>query len=271
MVQHLFFVAIACNYFFAFYTLYKQVLPLFGSTGLEPIAKSLDQIKKERGKIQWLKYPTLFWIDASDRTLQVAAQAGMILAIGAFFPPLQPIAFLLLWALYLSFVTTSENFLSFQWDCLLLEVGLATWLFATFPSLLVVLLLWIILFRLIFSSGFLKLFRGSSEWQNLTALNFHYLTQPLPNKAAFFLHHQPKWFSKISSLFLYVLELGAPFFIFGPLEFRKIAFGSLVLLQLIIFLTGNFAFFNTLTLALCIPLLFPLSLDQILDQDFFWG
>ena len=57
------------------------------------------------------------------------------------------------------------------------------------------------------------------------------------------------------SLVLFAIELVVPFFIFGPRRLRHAAFLLLALLQAAIALTGNYAFFNLLTVALCVPLL----------------
>src|SRR5580700_6109530 len=96
----------------------------------------------------------------------------------------------LLWALYLSLCTISSPFLSFQWDNLLLETGFLAIFFAplqlwerssrrTEPPTLVLWLVRWLLFRLMFESGCVKLMSADSAWWNLTALRFHYETQPL--------------------------------------------------------------------------------------------
>src|SRR2546422_1632519 len=53
---------------------------------------------------------------------------------------------------------------------------------------------------------------------------------------------------------MFVVEVLVPFFIFLPRRFRLAAFFPLVALQLLIALTGNYCFFNLLTLALCLTL-----------------
>lgn len=254
-MEQLFFKGLALNFLIAFWSLHFQVIGLFGAHGIEPISLFLEKIKSFYKKTPYTEFPTLFWLSATDLTLKLATMSGIILSLAALLVPLQPIAFFLLWVLYLSFVTTGQTFLSYQWDCLLVETGLIACLFSLFPSPFFLLLLWLLLFRLIFSSGIRKLTHGSKEWLNLTAMHYHYFTQPLPNRVSYFFHQQPMWFAKFSTLMVYFFEVAAPLMIFGPWEMRAVACFFQVVLQILILLTGNFAFFNTLTLALCASLL----------------
>jgi hypothetical protein len=116
------------------------------------------------------------------------------------------------------------------------------------------LLRWL-LFRLIFSSGVVKLTSGDPSWRNLTALNYHYETQPLPHLFSWYAHQLPQQFQKMSVVMMFVLELIVPFLIFAPQHLRRIAAAALIAFQLAIMATGNFAFFNILTIALCVLLL----------------
>jgi len=54
---------------------------------------------------------------------------------------------------------------------------------------------------------------------------------------------------------MFFIELVVPFFIFAPRRPRLAAFAALVALQLVIIATGNYGFFNVLTILLCVPLL----------------
>ena len=54
---------------------------------------------------------------------------------------------------------------------------------------------------------------------------------------------------------MFYAELVAPFFVFGPRPIRLVGFASLVLLQVLIAATGNYGFFNLLTIVLCLSLL----------------
>ena len=103
----------------------------------------------------------------------------------------------LLWLFYLSLATVGRDFLGFQWDNLLLEAGFLAIFFAPLqllprpsrespPSRIVLWLLRLLLFKLMFSSGCVKLLSGDPNWRNLTALTFHYQTQPLPTWIGWF-------------------------------------------------------------------------------------
>ena len=71
----------------------------------------------------------------------------------------------------------------------------------------------------------------------------------------------PSWFQAASVGFTFWAELVAPFFVFGPRRVRMVGLASIVLLQVLIAATGNFGFFNLLTIVLCATL--------VEDRD--WG
>ena len=164
------------------------------------------------------------------------------------------------WALYLSFVTVGREFLSFQWDGLLLETGLhATLVTSTRPGrgaragqpprLGSVLMRWLA-FRLNFQSGFVKLESQDPTWRRCTACAYHYETQPLPTRLGWYVHHLPRPVHRVSTAAALAVELGAPFLVLAPRRARKLGFSALAGLQALIAATGNYAFFNVLTVAL---------------------
>src|SRR6185369_12575803 len=103
-----------------------------------------------------------------------------------------------------------------------------------------------LLFRLMFSSGLVKLASGDPNWRNLTALAYHYWTQPLPPWTAWFAAQLPLSFQKLSCFVLLGIELVAPFLVVAPRRLRLIACAAMAALQLTIAGTGNYAFFNLL-------------------------
>src|SRR6185369_14085981 len=123
-----------------------------------------------------------------------------------------------------------------------------------------------LLFRLMFSSGFVKLASGDPTWRNLTALTFHYWTQPLPPWTAWFVAQSPVAFHKFACFVMFAIELGAPFLIVAPRRLRLIACGAMAGLQILIAATGNYAFFNLLSLALCVLLVDDASFPRTLRQ-----
>ena len=114
-----------------------------------------------------------------------------------------------------------------------------------------------------FSSGCVKLFSGDPNWRNLTALTFHYQTQPLPTWLGWYAQQLPVWFQKVSCAAMFGIELGAPFLIFAPRRLRFCGGAAIAFLQILILLTGNYTFFNWLTLALCLLLLDDFALEKV--------
>jgi hypothetical protein len=251
-------------YVAAFASLAVQIRGLVGSRGISPASEFLELVRTATPHPFWSS-PSIFWINASDGALVavcwIGAALGALVAAGL----LQGPALVLLWALFLSVCTVGQEFLGFQWDALLLETGflavfLAPWTVFSWrqraePSVLVTWLLRFLLFRLMFASGVVKLASGDPTWRNLTALQFHYETQPLPTWTSFFAQQLPAWFQSFSTLVMFAVELISPFGIFAPRRFRLASFCALVGLQLGIAETGNYAYFNLLTVALCLLLL----------------
>ncbi|KAK7486421.1 hypothetical protein BaRGS_00022345 [Batillaria attramentaria] len=222
--QDLFLWFMAIVYLFAFSSLYVQIPGLYGDKGLMPARLVMDK--------------------------------------GRDF-----VSFSLLWILYLSLYQVGQTFLWFQWDILLLEAGFLSLLVA--PLILPFtrirygcphdyITLWLVrwlLFRLMFASGVVKLTSQCPTWWGLTALTVHFESQCIPTPMAWYWHHFPDWFLKLGVVGTYVIEIGFPFLFFVPVRsLRIISFYSQVLLQVLIIATGNYNFFNILTIALCIPL-----------------
>ncbi|MDE3000163.1 MAG: lipase maturation factor family protein [Gemmatimonadota bacterium] len=255
----LFLRGLAVIYLIAFLSFWVQAHGLIGAQGILPIEESL-RLAAEKGHP--LRYPTLFWFDQSDTFIHVLCGAGTLLAGVAAIVPACGLFFLLLWIGYLSIVTTGGPFFSFQWDVLLLEAGLlavflAPWGLPTgrgaiTPSRLVAWLYRWLLFRFMFASGVVKLTSGDATWRDLSALTYHYQTQPLPNPLAWYAHYLPDGIHVVSAGIMFAIELAAPFFIFAPRRPRIAACALLVGLQAGIALTGNYTFFNLLATALCL-------------------
>ncbi len=182
----------------------------------------------------------------------------------------------LLWALYLSLTVAGQDFMAFQWDALLLETGLLAmlWAPATWrlgrgerqPPDLARFLLVFLLFKLMFLSGATKLLSGDPTWRHFTALDFHFETQPLPPWTAWYAHHLPAGIHQALVVFTFAVELGAAWLLLLPNRLRPLRLGAIaaiVLLQLGIAATGNYGFFNALTIVLCVPLLDDAALARL--------
>src|SRR5438034_4234125 len=171
-------------FFIAFVSLWVQIDGLVGRKGILPAYYFLKVALERIGSQAYRLLPTLCWLNASDQFLQLLCGCGAFLSVLLIFGiATAPILFLL-WAFYLSLLTVCRDFLAFQWDALLLETGFLAIFFAPLqiwpklsresaPSPTVLWLLRWLLFRLMFSSGIVKLMSGDPSWRNLTALNYH--------------------------------------------------------------------------------------------------
>jgi hypothetical protein len=258
-------------YLIAFVSLGAQVDGLIGSEGISPAAQRMEGWRQQFdqagiGLERYHQLPTLCWLNASDNSMRLQWIMGVVLSmllIGNIAPA--PCLFLL-WTIYLSLAVVCGEFLGFQWDNLLLEVGflaifLAPWQLRprirdrVAPSKLMRWLIWWLLFRLMLESGLVKLLSGDTTWRNLTALNFHYETQPLPTWIGWYAHQLPEGIQKASVAVMFFIEVLVPFLIFAPRRLRFVGCGLMILLQVAILLTGNYCFFNLLTIAMCLLLL----------------
>lgn len=250
-------------FFCAFGSLALQIRGLAGERGIVPAQRWLDAVWNQLGATALWEVPTLCWLSGGDTMLVALCFAGMAVALvllwGEWFPGL---CALLAWALYLSLCSVVSPFLNFQWDALLLEVALLAaaylpwsrrpdWARATFLSEAARLLLWWLLFRLMFESGAVKLASGDPTWASLTALDFHFETQPLPLWTAWFAHRTPEWLLCLATFVMFAIEFVAPLLLVAPRRWRHGAAWSLIALQVGILTTGNYAYFNWLTIALC--------------------
>jgi hypothetical protein len=126
---------------------------------------------------------------------------------------------------------------------------------------------WLLLFKLMFLSGITKLASGDPTWRHLSALDYHFWTQPLPTWTAWYAQQLPAWTHRAMTLAMFGIELGAPWLIWAPLRWRRLRLAAcalLVLGQAGIALTGNYGFFNLLAIVLCVPLLDDAVLRRVL-------
>lgn len=282
---------VAMVFFVAFFSLYLQIEGLFAKNGILPIADLMESVSATYFEpTKFFDFPTVFWISTSDSFLRSICISGMFFSAMVTAGILCGPGLLVCWLLYLSFLTADADFMSFQWDILLLEAGILAALWAPWamaspplykragvdgpPSKVVLWLLRWLLFRLMFMSGMCKLMSGDDTWWGLTALTYHYETQPLPTPLAWVCNGFSLWFQQLSCLMMFVIEIGSPFLIVGNAPMRCIAFGALTGLQVLILLSGNYTFFNILSIILCFTLIddslwqriFPVSLKVALEN-----
>jgi Uncharacterized protein conserved in bacteria len=260
-VQWLFWKMLGAIYAVAFLSLAVQIKGLIGSNGILPAGRYLAQISESFGPSRYWNFPAVFWLTgSSDLALISVCAAGVALSALVIAGALQRIALVGCYVLYLSLIAVGQDFLSFQWDILLLETGFLA-IFLGFSPLAVWLFRWL-LFRLMLLSGAVKLLSGDAAWRSLSALRFHYYTQPLPTPVAWYMQQLPGWFQEASVAVMFAIELGAAFLVFAPRRLRFFAGFCIVFLQVMILLTGNYTFFNLLAIALCVMLLDDAALGR---------
>jgi hypothetical protein len=264
LTRWLFLRLLALVYLAAFLSYWMQVDGLIGHNGILPADGTAERLAQLLGAQRFWRLPTLFWLYPHDPMLHLLCGGGVLFSLTLLIGLLPPLSLFFLWVFYLSLVSVSQDFLSFQWDSLLLETGFMAMFLGPFqvlprlskqaaPSPIVLGLLRWVLFRLMFGSGFVKL--GDATWRTFAALSYHFETQPLPTPLAWYAHHLPAGFLHFATAATLFIELIVPFLIVAPRRLRIAAFFPLVGLQLLIMLTGNFAFFNWLAIALCVLLL----------------
>src|SRR5688572_10188137 len=241
-------------YVVAFLVAINQFRPLLGERGLLPVPKFVAAVPFRRS-------PSLFYWRYSDGLLLAASWVGLALAASVVvgLPQAGPVwvpvlVWLALWALYLSIVNVGQTFYSFEWESLICEVGaLAVFLGPADhpPSILVVFLMRWVLFRLEFGAGLIK-WRGDRCWRDLTCLQYHHETQPMPNPLSWFFHHLPARAHKVEVVANHFAQLVVPWFLFAPQPVASVAGAIIVATQFWLVLSGNFSWLNWISIVLAI-------------------
>ena len=287
--------ALGTIYLIAFVSLWVQVNGLVGSDGMSPANQFLPAVRAQIGPDAYALLPTLCWFGQSDAFLYFLCGSGVLFSLLLIFGIAPAISLVALFVLYLSLTIAGQIFFNFQWDVLLLEAGFLSIFFAPWrlwprrfsveavvpaannfhpagdmPATALatpsrqqeppvsragLFLLKLLLFKLMLMSGVVKLTSGDPSWWNLTALDYHYWSQPLPTVFGWLADKSPEWFKHFSVAFCLAIEIVAPFFIWAPRRLRLGAAGLMIFLQVGIGLTGNYCFFNLLTIALCLLLI----------------
>src|SRR5207249_3620689 len=258
--------ALGLIFLIAFVSLWVQMNGLIGSNGITPVAEFLPAARAQLGDRAVSILPTLCWFNSSDAFLHFLCGGGVVLSLLLIFGIAPALSLVGLVVSYLSLAIAGQTFLSFQWDILLIETGFLSTFLAPWRlwikrgndppvSRAGLFLLKLLLFKLMLMSGVVKLTSGDDSWWDLTALNYHYWSQPLPTVIGWWADQSPEWFKKFSVAFCLIGEIIVPLFIWAPCRLRLPACALLVFLQIVIAATGNYCFFNLLRIALCLLLI----------------
>jgi uncharacterized membrane protein YhdT len=241
---------LAAIYLIAFVVALRQFPALCGERGLEPATEILALAR-------FRDAPSLFHWGYSDARLRVVSWLGIGVAVALLLglPQHLPLAITMLawflpWVLYQSIVNVGGTFYSFGWETLLLEAGfLAIFLgnVEVAPPLPVIFAFRWLAFRVEFGAGLIKL-RGDPCWRSLTCMEFHHETQPMPNPLSWFFHHLPRPVHRLEAFGNFVAQLVLPFGLFLPQPFASGAAILMVLTQLYLVVSGNYAWLNWVTI-----------------------
>jgi len=243
----------------AFLSAALQIVPLVGHAGLLPADRYLGQLAAHFGST-WSGFthePSLFWIDASDDLLVAGAWLGVVLSLVVAAGFANAIVLGVLWVLYSSYVRIGSDWYGYGWEIQLIETGfLAIFLCPLLdarpfprrppPRPVIWCFRWLA-FRIMLGAGLIKL-RGDRCWRQLTCLDFHYETQPIPNPLSRTLHFAPEWTKKGGVLFNHLTEVVAPWFLAGPRPLLLVAGALMVAFQVLLIFSGNLSFLNYLTI-----------------------
>jgi hypothetical protein len=260
---------LALTYLLAFVGTALQFKPLLGDRGLLPVRRFLEAVPFRRA-------PSIFQLHYSDRFAVGLAWAGALLAALAVAgvveqAPLAPcmLVWAAMWALYLSFVNVGQTFYGFGWETLLLEAGFLGIFMGnseTAPPLLVILLVRWLLFRLEVGAGLIKI-RHDRCWRNLTCLDYHHETQPIPNPLSWYFHRLPKPLHRLEVAANHFIQLVASFALFAPQPVAGVAGGLILATQGWLLLSGNYAWLNLITVALAVVSLPDSVLGRIVPVE----
>src|SRR5207249_1604582 len=244
-----------------------QIIGLVGHDGILPLHNYLDAAYQALGNTAYRVLPTLFWLKASDPVLIAGTLVGVLLGLLVIVDWWTRPALIGLFVLYLSYVYAGQDFTSFQWDLLLLEAGFLA-IFLTAGSRIVVWLYRWLVFRYFLVAGAVKLLSGDATWRDLTALDYHFWTQPLPTPLAWYAAQLPPWILAAATTATLVVEIVCVFLIFLPRRPRIAAAVALLLFEMLIVLTGNYNFFNLLSMLICVFLFDDAALSRLMPGRF---
>ena len=263
LITWLFLRLLGLTYLVAFISFAVQVSVLIGADGVLPLEYYLNAVKEQLGTDAFTRLPTLFWFSHVDGFIKFVCIAGIVLSLSLITGFLLRTSLVMLYVLYLSLVHGGQVFMSFQWDFLLLECGFLA-IFLPWGSTIIVWLYRWLVFRFMFLGGVVKIVSGDKSWDSLTALSYHFETQPLATPLSWYVHHLPESVLMAGTGTTLIVELLVPFLIFTPRRFRHIAAWCFLVIEMCILLTGNYNFFNLLTIFMCLFLFDDVAVKRLI-------
>lgn len=251
-------------YLIAFVSYYVQFPGLNGYNGLEPVSLWADLVKENILSIdqfstvggRFLVYINDTFGFPAEAVCEICLWIGLISSIQIMFGQKpRSVFFATAWLSYSMLIEAGNLFYSFQWDILLQECGFLCFLSTLFQcSQISTWCYRFLAWKLLFLSGVVKLQAKCPTWENLSALEYHFATQPLPTPFAWFFHQLPPIVLRLSVAATLVIEIPFSFLLISPLSYlRRVGVVLQIFLQCLILLTGNYNFFNLLTIALMLP------------------
>ena len=246
-------------YVIAFYVAARQLVPLVGENGLTPANIYFKHVVEYYGSSQnaFLNMPSIFWINCSDTWLRVVPWIGVVISCVVLAGYANALMMTLLWIFYVSIVQVGQTWYGYGWEIQMSETGFLCIFLCPLldprpfplrppPWQIIFLFRWLIV-RIMLGSALIKL-RGDSCWRDLTALYYHFETQPIPNPVSRGFHFLPHPILQFGVIWTFVVELVAPFFCFWPRWGRYIAATIIISFQFTLIVSGNLSFFNWLTI-----------------------
>ncbi|KAM9984137.1 hypothetical protein ACTFIZ_003823 [Dictyostelium cf. discoideum] len=258
--------------FIALFSAFIQIRGLVGEDGILPVGDILEkQVASNEINSIWIffTHPTKGMGFSVNNTLHMLCFVGLSFSALSIFTTTIATYIGVMWFCYYCIVDVGQLFFAYQWDQLLLEALYLAIFLSPFnpkyeekPNTPIRYLLKWLLFRLMFGSGLVKL---TPIWAGLQAMNFQYETQCIPNILSWYLNQMPHVFHEFETMMVLAIEILLPALYFAPRMYKLFASLTTVLYQMAIFLTGNYNFFNYLTIGLCTLLMddaFLLSLPM---------
>ena len=208
---------------------------------------------------------TLLWL-AKDRRrlnpwLDGIAICGMALSLIVFWFGAANVPLILgMWLCQRSLMAVGGPWYGYGWEPQLAELGFHSlflvplWSLnpiSSMPPLLVLFAIRWHLWRVMMGAGLIKLKSGDPKWklQSLSAMNYFYETQPVPNPLTRYMHWAPIWWHKVEVLVNHFVELVAPWLLLVPVpSWRRAGAWIQIIFQITLISTGNLSFLNWLTM-----------------------